>query len=104
MGEITSIAVLEPLEGEEPALLAVLHELYSLLERKGYSRDTLLRSRKEPVYFINVRCWASEQARLEAHEDPDLHRCWARLGQLCRIPRVHEILDDIDWRSLTRVQ
>lgn len=99
-----SIAVLEPNEGQEEELLAVIHDLYALLEAKGYSRDELLRSRREPVYFINVRYWTSEQARLEAHEDPEVHRQWARLGQLCHIPRVHEIMDVIDWKNRTATE
>ena len=92
---------MEPTTHDEQELLAVIHRLYALMEAKGYSRNTLLRSRREPVYFINIRYWASEQARQDAHEDPEIHRCWSRLGQLCQIPRVHEMLDVIDWSSVS---
>lgn len=101
---VVSIAVLEPFEGAEQELVGVLEELYSLMERKGYSQNVLLRSRKEPVYFINIRHWASEQARQDAHEDSEVHRYWARLGQLCTIPRVHEMMDEVDWKSVERVE
>jgi hypothetical protein len=98
---LVSVAVLEPYEGQEEQVLAVIQDLYALMEAKAYSRNVLLRSRNEPVYYINIRYWASEQARLEAHEDPEVHRCWARLGQLCNIPRAHEMMDVFDWKTLT---
>lgn len=98
---LVSIAVLEPTtDSREEDLLAVLGKLYELMEAKGYSTNVLLRSRVDPIYFINVRYWSSEQARQEAHDDPEIHRCWERLGQLCHIPRVHELMDVIDWKAL----
>jgi len=98
---LVSIAVMEPTgSSHEEELLAVLGKLYSLMEAKDYSQNVLLRSRRDPVYFINVRYWSSEEARQDAHDDPEIHRCWERLGQLCHIPRVHEILDVIDWKSV----
>jgi quinol monooxygenase YgiN len=103
MAEIISVALIEPI-AEEQELLFVLNELYSLMERKGYSRDELLRSRNEPAYFIHIRRWSSEKARQEAHEDPDVHRYWARLGQLCHIPRVHEVMDQVDWKKAARLR
>jgi heme-degrading monooxygenase HmoA len=98
---LVSIAVLEPYEGHEEELLAVIEDLYNLMEAKGYSRNELLRSRNEPIYYINIRYWTSEQARMDAHEDPEVHRHWARLGQLCHIPRVHEMMDIFDWKNHT---
>ncbi len=90
---------MEPLEGSEEEFLRVLRELYSLLERKGYSRDELLRNHNHPPNYFNIRRWLSPQARLEAHEDPEVHFYWAQLGHLCHMLRVHETLDDIDWRA-----
>ena len=99
---LVSIAVLEPTtDSREEELLAVLGKLYELMEAKGYSKNVLLRSRVDPIYFINIRYWSSEQARHDAHDDPEIHRCWERLGQLCRIPRVHELMDVIDWKAVT---
>jgi hypothetical protein len=97
---LVSIAVLEPTTGHEEDLLAVIHRLYFLMEAKGYSQNVLLRSRSSPVYFINIRYWATEQSPQEAHDDPEVHRCWARLGQLCQIPRVHESMDVVDWKNI----
>lgn len=97
---LVSIAVLEPTGSREDELLDVLSKLYLLMEAKGYSRNELLRSRSEPVYFINLRYWCSEQARHDSHDDPEILRCWERLGQLCHIPRVHEIMDVVDWKAV----
>jgi quinol monooxygenase YgiN len=96
---IISIAVMEPLDGLEEDFLRILAELYALMERKGYSRDTLLRNRKQPPHYIHIRYWSSLTARQEAQEDPAVQRCWARLGNLCHMLRVHDVLDEVDWRS-----
>ena len=96
---ILSIAVMEPFDGLESEFLAVLRDLYRLMERKGYSRDDLLRKPANPPQYINIRHWASAQARHDAHEDPDVHHCWARLGNLCNMIRVHETLEPVNWRG-----
>jgi hypothetical protein len=73
-----SIAIWEPVPGMEEAALATMRELNSIVSRKQYGRDQLYRS-SEPHYIL-MRCWSSEQARSAALEDPELLRCWARLG------------------------
>jgi hypothetical protein len=96
---LLSIAVMEPFEGSEDEFLRVLRELYALLEGKGYSRDELFRNRMTPPQYFNFRRWVTPQARLDAHEDPEVHRYWAQLGHLCHMRRVHETLDEVDWRA-----
>jgi quinol monooxygenase YgiN len=103
LDSIYSIAIMEPFDGKEQEFLSVLHELYSLMERKGYSSDSLYRDRNEPPSYVHVRHWTSIAARQEAHEDPELHRCWAKLGHLCQMRSVHQMLDEIDWRAIERV-
>ncbi len=98
---ILAIAVMEPFEGCEAEFVAVLGQLYALLERKGYCRDVLLRNRKDPPHYFNIRHWVSPEARQEAHEDPEVHRYWAKLGNLCKMVRVHQTLDEVDWRAAT---
>lgn len=98
--KIYSVAVMEPFDGKEQEFLAVIHELYSLMERKGYSSDTLLRNHKEPPQYVHVRCWSSAATRQEAQEDPEVHQCWAQLGHLCHMRRVDETLDEIDWKAV----
>ncbi len=97
---IFSIAIMEPFDGHEREFLAVLRELYALMERKGYSRDSLARSSDGPPQYFNIRRWTSAHARQEAHEDPDVHRYWAQLGHLCHMRRVHETLDEVDWKLI----
>ena len=96
---IISIAVMQPYDGLESDFLRILSELYTLMESKGYSRDTLLRNRKHPPQYIHIRYWSSLDARQEAQEDPAVQRCWAQLGHLCHMLRVHDVLDEIDWKS-----
>ena len=104
MDELVSVAVMEPFSGQEDVFLEILHDLYTLLENKGYSRDLLLRSPADPPYYINVRRWKSAETRTEAQEDPDVHRCWARLGHVCKVVRVHQVMDEVDWKSIGQLQ
>lgn len=97
--KVMSLAVMEPFDGKESEFLACLHDLYSLLERKGYSRDELLRGHQDAPYYINVRYWTSAEARRDAQEDPEVHRFWAQLGHLCQMRRVHETLEVVDWKK-----
>lgn len=99
---IYSVAVMEPFDGCEQEFLSVLHELYSLMESKGYSTDRLLRNHKEPPHYVHVRCWNSAELRLEAQEDPEVQRCWAQLGHLCHMRRVEETLQEIDWKAVKK--
>jgi hypothetical protein len=98
IASVVSIAEMEPLEGAEQEFLGVIADLYSLMERKGYSRNVLLRA-GEPLLYLNLRYWNSPQARQEAQEDPEVHRHWMRLAGVCHICRVHEVLEEVDWKS-----
>ncbi|MFB3915216.1 MAG: putative quinol monooxygenase [Terriglobales bacterium] len=101
--QLISIAVMEPYPGMEEEFLDTLRRLYTLMRAKNYSHDELMRNRKNPQHFFNVRHWTSEQARQEAHEDPEVHRFWAKLGHLCFMRAVYESLDAIDWQSMSAV-
>ena len=95
MAEIFSIAVFEPLEGREQEALETLRGLVQVLSEKNYSRDFLYRDRTSRRY-LDLRCWSSEKARQEAHEDPQVHNYWARLGNLVRIEQVFETFDPVE--------
>jgi quinol monooxygenase YgiN len=95
MAEILSIAVFEPLEGKEKEALETLRGLIRLLAEKNYSRDYVYRDRASHRY-LDVRHWTSEQARHEAHEDPEVHNYWARLGHLVHIEQVFETFDPVE--------
>ncbi|HLV88759.1 MAG TPA: hypothetical protein VKV39_17365 [Candidatus Sulfotelmatobacter sp.] len=85
-----SVAVWEPVPGSEVTALATLRELASILSAKGYGRDLLYRDRG-PQYVL-LRYWKSAEARQTAQEDPDMLRCWARLGNEIQIVKVFETL------------
>jgi hypothetical protein len=91
--EYLSIAIWEPLPGLEAVSLETMRELNSIVSRKQYGRDLLYRS--SDAHYILLRYWNSEQARSTAQEDPEVLRCWARLGNEIKILKVYEKLQEI---------
>ena len=91
--EILSVAIWEPVPDMEAASLATLRELGSILAAKGYGRDLLYRDRES--HYVLLRHWRSEEARSAAQEDPDMLRCWARLGNEIQIVKVYETLTEV---------
>lgn len=91
--EILSVAVWKPLPGMESASLATWRELSSILTTKAYGRDSLYRDRDGQ--YVLLRYWKSEDARRVAQEDPDMLRCWARLGNEIEIIKVYETLSEV---------
>jgi hypothetical protein len=91
--EFLSLAIWEPLPGMEAASLATIRELNAIVSSKGYGRDLLYRSGES--HYILLRYWNSEQARRTAQEDPELLRCWARLGNEIQILKVYEKLEEV---------
>jgi hypothetical protein len=88
--EILAMAVLKPKEGKEQELVEVLRDFYSMLTTMNYSRDVLYRA--SGGRLVNLRYWASEEARSSAQEDPNVHRFWRRLADICDIEHVYEEL------------
>lgn len=93
--QIVSLAILEALPGKADELLATLRELYSMISAKGYARDILHRDVAQPHRFVHVRYWTSAELRLEAQNDPAVHRYWQKLPELCIIPTVFESLERV---------
>jgi hypothetical protein len=91
--EILSVAVWEPLPGKEDAALATIRELFATLSSKGYSRDHLYRDQES--HYVLLRHWKSEELRRTAQEDPDVLRCWSRLGNEIQIIKVYETLGEV---------
>jgi hypothetical protein len=91
--EYLSIAIWEPLPDMEAAALETMRELENIVSRKQYGRDLLYRG-NDSLYVL-LRYWNSEQARSTAQEDPELLRCWARLGNEIKILKVYEKLEEI---------
>jgi hypothetical protein len=91
--EFLSVAIWEALPDMETASLATIRELIAILARKGYSRDLLYRSPDQ--HYVLLRYWKSEEARGAAQEDPEVLRCWARLGNEIRIVKVYEKLGSV---------
>jgi hypothetical protein len=93
--EIMALAVVEAFDGKEEECLQLLHRFYAVLRGKHYSRDLLYRDSKDPRRLINIRYWLSEDARQEAHEDPDVHTFWKRLSEIAKVTPVFERLEDV---------
>ena len=93
--EVVSVAILEALPGKENELLSVLREFYAMMYAKGYSRDFLYHDDDRPDRYVHVRRWKSAEIRGEAQIDPDVHRYWLKLPDLCTIPTVYENLETL---------
>jgi len=91
--EILSVAVFEPLPGQEEPALRTVKELSSVLAAGGYSRDLLYRATGGE--YVLVRFWKSDESRRAALEDPNAQRCWAKLAHEIQILKVHESLEEI---------
>ena len=96
MAELVSIAHVRPAEGNEPQTLDILAQLYTLLRNKNYSRDLLYRDAQDHRRLINLRYWRSEEAREDAHEDPEVHRLWQSLSEVAKVEGVIEQLELIE--------
>jgi len=101
--EIFAIAVVKPEPDHEQEVMEILRDLYAVMTRKNYSRNTVYRDRKDTSRLINFRYWTSEEARSRAQEDPDVHRCWARLGQVAKVEFVMEELDEVTFAPAAKV-
>jgi quinol monooxygenase YgiN len=93
--EIVSMALIEALPGKEDELLSTLRELYALMRAKGYCRDVLHRDTSRPDRFLHLRYWTSAEMRSEAQSDPEVHRYWLKLPELCTITVVYESLEKV---------
>ena len=93
--ELVSLAILEALPGKEEDLVAMLREFYTMMRAKGYCSDVLYRDSDRPDRFVHVRRWKSAEVRSEAQIDPNVHRHWHRLPELCTIPTVYENLEGL---------
>lgn len=91
--EYPSLAIWEPLPGMEAAALATIRELNAIVAKNGYGRDFLYCS---GTSYVLLRYWKSEQSRLTAQEDPEMLRCWARLGNEIQIVKVYEKLEEVN--------
>jgi len=91
--EILSVAIWEPVPNHEAAAFKTFRELTSIVARKGYGRDLLYRDHDH--HYVFLRYWKSEDARRQAQEDPDMLRCWAKLGNEIQIVKVYETLAEI---------
>ena len=87
------MAVWEPVPQMEAASLNTIRELSAIVASKGYGRDLLYRDRES--HYVFLRYWKSEDARRAAQEDPDMLRCWARLGNEIHILKVYETLAEV---------
>ncbi len=91
--EYLSIAIWEPLPGMEAASLATMRELNAIVARKQYGRDLLYRGADSS--YVLLRYWNSELSRSTAQEDPEVLRCWARLGNEINILKIYEKLEEV---------
>jgi quinol monooxygenase YgiN len=92
---IRSMAILDAHPGHEEDTIELLRDFYTSIHQKGYSSDLLYRDAKTPSRFIHIRIWKSDASRTEAQQDPDVHRYWVRLSEICTITTIYEELEPI---------
>ena len=90
--EFLSVAIWDPIPGMEAASLLTIREISNIIASKNYGRDLLYRSGRS---YVLLRTWNSEMARAAAQEDPEMLRCWARLGNEIHIVKVFEKLEAV---------
>lgn len=93
--EIVSLAILVPFEGQEEATLELLRRFYTFMNQKGYSSDLLYREAREPARYIHLRTWKSNELRTEAQNDPEVHRYWKEMSEVCQVTTTYEKLDQV---------
>lgn len=97
--EILALAILEPHVGREDECRTILRDFYDLLKAKGYSQDLLFRDAKSEAStqerFVHLRIWNSRESRDDAMQDPEVHRYWQKLPEVCTITTVYENLERI---------
>jgi quinol monooxygenase YgiN len=98
--EILSLAIVEPLPGNDEAFAATMRALTAALTKGGYSRDLFYRDAKARHEYVLLRYWKSEQARRAALEDPNVLRCWAELSHQIRTIKVYETLEDAQQQEM----
>jgi quinol monooxygenase YgiN len=92
---IRSMAILDAHPGHEQDTIELLRDFYTSINQKGYSSDLLYRDAKTPSRFVHIRVWNSEALRTEAQHDPEVHRYWVRLSEICTITTIYEELEPI---------
>ena len=95
--EILSVAVWEPLPEMEADALRTFQQLTAIVAGKGYGRDLLYRDHDS--HYVFLRYWTSEDSRRAAQEDPDMLRCWARLGNEIQTVKVYETLAEVPVKN-----
>ena len=88
-----SAAVYGPLPGREQNSIETMGLLLKDLSTAGFSRDFPY---KDTSQYVLLRYWKPEEARRAAYEDPEVQRCWAKLGNEIRILEVFEILEKVE--------
>jgi len=89
--EFYSIAMIDALPGKEDELLTTLRELYTMMHAKGYCHDWLYHDAAGRL--LHFRAWLSAEMRAEAQSDPEVHRYWLRLPELCVVTVTHESME-----------
>lgn len=93
--EILSLAFIEPIAGREAECEVGLRQIGALIERKQYGCDVLYRDGQDQHSLVLTRYWRNAEIRRQAHEDPEMHRLWRELAEVCRVTKVYEQLTEI---------
>lgn len=93
--EVLSLAFIEPIAGSEAECESRLKEVGALVGRKQYGRDVLYRDAQTGHSLVLTRYWRNAETRRNAQEDPEMHRLWRELSEVCRVTKVYEQLTEV---------
>jgi hypothetical protein len=93
--EILSVAIWEPIPEHEASALETFQELTSIVARKATAATC------STVTATIIMSFSATGIRIAAplQEDPDMLRCWAKLGNEIQIVKVYETLMPYRWNS-----
>ncbi len=80
--------MVEVVEGQEGAFIAIAREFSVIMAKKEYGRTDIVRDEASPNCFYAVRHWASASAAEACHADPDIQALTTRLYQIARVTHI----------------
>jgi cytidine deaminase len=78
---VVSVVALEIAEGKETEFLTLSGQMQSLVRRKGYGTNQLLRDGEHPGRYYDIRIWRNAEAAAQAESDREIDELRQSLGQ-----------------------
>lgn len=77
---VVSVVALEITPGKESDFLTLIGQMQSLVRRKGFGTNQLLRDGEHPRRYYDIRIWRNAEAAAQAESDRDIEELRTRLA------------------------